>query len=128
MKLTVSAGGVPPGSYVADFQGVEAKESQFGPGLLWTFNVVGGQHPGAKATGMTTNKPTPQNKCGKFLAGVTGKALAVNDTVDLAPFVGKRYMIVVEGTDKGGSKVTTVMSPPAGIATAPATPTPPPKP
>ena len=37
MKLTVKSGGVPPGTYVAKFNGVERKESKFGPGLIWTF-------------------------------------------------------------------------------------------
>ena len=73
MKLTVKAGGVPPGSYIAKFLGVEPKESQFGPGLTWTFEVVNGPQASCKATAMTQTTPTPGNGCGRLLAGVLGK-------------------------------------------------------
>jgi hypothetical protein len=112
MKLTVTAGGVPPGSYVADFKALEQKDSQFGPGLLWTLEVASGPHAGAKATGMTGTKPSPANKCGKFLAGIMGRMPAVGETVDVTPFIGKRYLIVVEATEKGGSKITSITAPP----------------
>jgi hypothetical protein len=112
MKLTVTAGGVPPGSYIAGFLSMEPKESQHGPGLLWTCEVASGAYAGAKPTGMTGPKPTPTNKCGRFVAGITGKALTLSETVDLTPYVGKLYLIVVEATDKGGSKIVSITAPP----------------
>jgi hypothetical protein len=111
MKLVVKAGGVPPGSYVARFLGAEPRESQFGPGLLWQFEVASGQQAGAKATGMTGSEPTAQNKCGRFLAAITGKPLSVGESVDLTAFVGRPYLIVVEKNDKG-SRVATVTAAP----------------
>jgi hypothetical protein len=113
MKLTVKAGGVPTGSYVAKFAGVEQRDhAQYGPGLLWQFEIVSGPNAGAKATGMTGTVPTTQNKCGKFLAGVTGKPLAVGESIDLTPFVGTRYLIVVEQAEKG-SRIVSITAPPA---------------
>lgn len=35
MKLTVSSGGVPAGSYLSKFVGVERITNDFGPGLVW---------------------------------------------------------------------------------------------
>jgi hypothetical protein len=112
MKLTVSAGGVPPGSYIATLKSVEAKDSQFGPGLIWTCEVASGGNAGAKATGMTGTKPTANNKCGKFLAGIMGRMPSVGETIDLAPHIGKRFLIVVEATDKGGGKIVSITAPP----------------
>jgi hypothetical protein len=72
MKLTVKSGGVPPGAYTAKFLGVERKENaQYGPGLAWNFEVVTGPHARAKTSAMSGLEPTSQNKCGRFLAGVT---------------------------------------------------------
>jgi hypothetical protein len=112
MKLTVKSGGVPPGSYVAMLKGVEAKESKFGPGLFWTFEVSNGPHAGVKATAFSQPEPTANNKCGKFLAGIMGKMPGVGETVDLSPYIGKPYLIVVEKTEGGGGKVSTVTAAP----------------
>jgi hypothetical protein len=112
MKLTVKSGGVPPGSYVAKFKGVEPKESKFGPGLLWAFEVASGPHAGAKATGFSQTDPTANNKCGKVLAGILGKMPGVGESVDLSAYVGKPYLIVVEKTEGGGSKIVSVTAPP----------------
>jgi hypothetical protein len=112
VKLTVKSGGVPPGSYIAKFVGVEQKDSSYGPGLIWTFEIVSGPNAKGKATGMTGTEPTPANKCGKFLAGVTGKMPGVGESVDISLFIGKRYCIVVEATEKGGGKIVSVTAPP----------------
>lgn len=112
MKLTVKAGGVPPGAHTAKFLGVEQKESKFGPGIVWKFEVVSGPYAKAKTSGMTGIEPTAQNKCGKFLAGIMGKPLSVDQEIDLQSYVGKMYLVVVEPTDKGGSRITSISLPP----------------
>jgi hypothetical protein len=119
MKLTVKAGGVPGGSkgsplqYVAKLVGAEQKSGFNGkPGLLWQFEVVSGPFAKSKAAGMTDLEPTAANKTGRFLAGITGKPLVVEQEIDLQAFVGKTYLIGVEMTDKGGSKVVSVSAPP----------------
>jgi hypothetical protein len=114
MKLTVKAGGVPPNSYIAKFKGVEQKPGFEGkPGLLWTCEVASGPFTGSKATGFTPLEPTAANKCGRFLAGIVGKMPGLGESVDLSAYVGKPYLIVVEATDKGGSKIVSITAPPA---------------
>jgi hypothetical protein len=114
MKLTVKPGGVPPGSYIAKFVGFEEKPGFEGkPGLLWTCEVASGPFTGSRPTGFTPLEPSAGNKCGRFLAGVLGRMPGVGETTDLTPCVGKPYLIVVEATDKGGSKIVSITAPPA---------------
>jgi hypothetical protein len=116
MKLKVSAGGVPAGAYSAKFLGFEAVPNDptkgYGAGIRWQFEVVAGQHTGSKAGRITNATPTAKNACGKMLSGLTGKALKPGEEVDLGQFVGKVYLIVVQDSDGGGSRVETVSVPP----------------
>lgn len=112
MKLTVSSGGVPAGSYLSKFVGVERITNDFGPGLVWQWEVVSGPHAGQKVTRITTVSPTPKNVCGKMLAGVIGKPLSAGEEIDLSACVGKNYLTVVAETDRGGSRVESVTSAP----------------
>ena len=111
MKLTVKAGGIPAGSYIAKLLGVEQKQTAYGDGLLWQFEVVSGPNAGAKVSVMTGLEPTAQNKCGRILSGITGKPLSVGQDIDLATYFGKSYLIVVEKNDKG-SRITAVSTAP----------------
>lgn len=112
MKLTVKAGGIPAGSHFAKFEGVEQSQSKHGEGLKWKFTVTSGQYAGVGVSGFTSDAPTTGNKCGRFVKGLTGKALTVGEAIDLNACVGKSYLIIVELTDKGGSKVVDVKLPP----------------
>lgn len=108
MILTVSNGIVPAGSYSATFDGVEIKASAFGPGLSWQFTVASGPYAGSKVTAMTPQSPTHSNKAGRFVSGLLGRALQTGEQLDLSQCRGKKYLIVVAQTEKGGSKVETV--------------------
>jgi len=89
MKLILSNGGVPAGSYVAKFLGIEATEpNQYGPGIRWQFEVVAGPHVGTKISRTTGVKPTPKNQCGKMLIAVSGKSI-MGEEIDLARYVGR---------------------------------------
>jgi hypothetical protein len=112
MKLILSNGGVPAGSYVAKFLGVEATEpNQYGPGIRWNFEIVSGPQVGAHIGRPTGVKPTPKNKCGQFLIGISGKSV-LGEEIDLSAYVGRNYLIVVVNRPEGGTSLDSVSAPP----------------
>lgn len=114
MKLTLTSGGVPPGSYVARFLGVELTEpNQYGDGLRWNFEVASGPHAGTRIGRPTGTKPTLKNKCGQFLIGVCGKS-AMGEEIDLGSYVGRNYLLVVVQRPEGGTSLDSVSMPPLG--------------
>lgn len=110
--LKVSAGGVPAGSYLARFVGLETTTNDIGEGLRWIFEVTAGPHTGAKASRITSPSPTLKNACGKMLAGVTGRGLAPEESVNLDAFLGRIYLVVVVNTDSGATRIDSVSPPP----------------
>jgi hypothetical protein len=111
MKLTVSAGGVPAGNYVAKFKGIEPyqdKENKYGEGLRWTWQVEKGPHAGQTASRITGCSPSPKNACGKILSGLLNRPVQPSEEVDINDFVGKSYLIVV-GAAESGTRVETVL-------------------
>jgi len=114
MKLVLANGGLPAGSYVAKFLGVEASEpNQYGAGLRWLFEVTAGPQAGTKISRTTGVKPTPKNQCGKLLIGVSGKSV-LGEEIDLTQYVGKNYIIVVVNRPEGGTSLDSVSMPPVG--------------
>ena len=111
--LTVSSGGVPVGNYTGTFAGVEAQpanpEKGYGPGLRWRFAIDAGPQAGQVAGRVTGTTPTPKNGCGKMLSGLLGRALKEGEQIDPDQYVGKRYMIVVETGQGGGTRVAAVV-------------------
>ncbi len=112
MKLIVRSGGVPGGSYIGKFLGVEPTETKLGKALRWTWEVASGPHAGAKASRITPTEPTPKNACGRILSGITGKSLVTGEEVDPQSFLGRSYLLVVIDCDGGGTRVETVTLPP----------------
>jgi hypothetical protein len=108
MLLKVSSGGVPAGSYLSKFVGVEGITNDYGPGLSWQWEILNGPHIGQSVRRITTVTPTSKNACGKILAGVIGQTLTVGDELDLSTFVGKTFLVVVGETERGGSRVESV--------------------
>jgi hypothetical protein len=114
MKLTLSTGGVPAGSYVAKFVGVEeTAPNQYGPGIRWNFVITAGPQAGTKISRPTGTNPTPKNQCGKLLIGVSGKSI-MGEEIDLAQYVGRNYLIVVVNRPEGGTSLDSVSIPPVG--------------
>jgi hypothetical protein len=114
MVLKVSAGGVPAGSYLATFTGVEATSNEYGDGLRWQFEVINGPNKGAKTSRITSQTPTPKNACGKMLSGITGKTLTPGEDIDLDGFIGKTFLVMVVNTDSGGTRIDSLSAPPVG--------------
>lgn len=112
MKLTLSSGSTPPGSYLAKFLGTEqAEANEYGAGIRWSFEIVNGPLAGTKIGRTTGDKPTVRNACGKMLTGISGRA-TVGETVDLAQYIGKVYLIVVIQRPEGGTSLDSVCPPP----------------
>jgi hypothetical protein len=110
--LKVSAGGVPAGSYLAKFTGIEATNNDYGDGLRWQFEVLNGENKGLQTSRTTSNKPTLKNSAGKLLAGLAGGALTPGMEIDPIKFVSQTYLIVVANTESGSTRVESVTAPP----------------
>lgn len=114
MKLVLTSGGVPAGSYLAKFLGVEPTEAgQYGPGIKWSFEVITGRYAASKVCRTTGVFPTQKNSCGKMLMGISGKANE-GEEIDLADYVGKTYLIVLVQRPEGGTSLESVSVPPVG--------------
>src|SRR5215469_14959683 len=108
MKLILTNGGVPAGSYVAKFLGVEPTEpNQYGAGNRWKFEVVSGPHAGARISRITGTKPTLKNQCGKLLISLSGKS-SLGEEIDLDAYVGRTYLVVVVQRPEGGTSLDSV--------------------
>ena len=110
--LTVVAGSVPPGSYMATFVGYKAVTNKLGPALEWSWQIVSSSHAKAIARRLTDTKVSPGNATGKIISGLLGRALSIGETPDLGTCIGKVYLIVVATTSNGGSRVETASVPP----------------
>lgn len=112
MKLTLSSGSTPPGSYLAKFVGTEQTEAnEFGAGIRWQFEIASGALAGTKIGRTTGDKPTLKNACGKMLTGISGKT-TVGETVELAQYIGNVYLIIVGPRPEGGTSLESVTLPP----------------
>ena len=112
MKLTLSSGSTPPGSYLAKFLCAEqAEANEYGASLRWQFEIVSGPLTGSKIGRTTGDKPTVRNACGKLLTGISGKS-TVGETIDLTQYVGKVYLIIVAQRPEGGTSLDSVCPPP----------------
>jgi hypothetical protein len=112
LTFEISAGvGVPAGFYKAVFKTVEKTvHEEYGDGLKFIFEVVDGDQRGGLATRITNPKPSPKNAAGRMIAGVSGKSLSPGETIDLAPFIGKTYLLQVESVANGnGTRIGSVI-------------------
>lgn len=117
MKFTMKSGGdgnydVPVGEYIVKFKGVRYMEPQnppmmgrdgkpMEPGMAWDFVIEGGPHNGKETGRITGRSPSTKNSCGRFLRSVTSRFIKDGDEVDLDPFIGKHYRVIVEPTQDG---------------------------
>ena len=105
MEFTVSEGSGPPvGIYKAEFLGVKKTEhDEYGLGARFDFKVTGGEHVGKIASRTTKPTPSAKNVCGKLMSGILGRAMAPGEKVNLAPFIGKTFTIIVGLAQNGQS-------------------------
>ena len=111
MKLTVS-GGVPEGSYLAKFANVEPMTNALGDGLKWTWEITSGANAGLTVCSISSNSPSPKNRCGKIVSGMLGKPLTTGEELDTNSLIGQTFLIVVRKGENGGSYVDSVTKAP----------------
>jgi hypothetical protein len=104
--------GVPAGAYQGEFVGAEPtppnEEKGYPAGIKWTWKVTNGEHAGRDATRITGAKPSPKNACGKILNALLGKALSDGESINIADLVGRKYTLIVQAGEGGGTRVETV--------------------
>src|SRR5262245_5299308 len=111
---------VPPGFYRAKFSGVQQRDHpEYGPGLEWRFEIVDGAERGKITSRTTAPEPTSKNSAGKILAGILGSVPAPGAEIELGPYLGRTYKVVVE-LNTGGSGNTRVAAVLADDGAAPA--------
>jgi hypothetical protein len=108
MEFTVSESkfGAPVGVYKAKFVGCKSPNKphpEFGEGVAWAFEIVGGEHAGRVVERMTSKSPTAKNSCGKMLAGLLGSLPAAGAKVTINDCIGRVYQIVLEPSSTGKS-------------------------
>jgi hypothetical protein len=105
-KYKIKDPSVPPGVYLAEFDGMEeTSHEQYGPGWLWKFIVAKGRYKGRTVARTTSPDPTVRNACGKFLAGLAGKSPEDEMEFDPEDFEGELYRVTVAETKNGGTRV-----------------------
>ena len=112
LQFQIEAGGstVPAGAFRATFTGVEDTDhEEYGAGLRFRFEVVGGGHAGEETSRITGTRPTPKNALGKILAGLTGSGLEVGQDVDIEACIGKQYLVNICETKSGSTRVESVI-------------------
>jgi hypothetical protein len=106
MKFTMTdTTGVPAGGYAAEFLGAEAFENEFGPGVRLKWKVLDGEHGGAEASRIVSQKLSPKSNLYRFVKSLKGDDITAGEEVDLQSYAGTRGMIVVEETDSGATRV-----------------------
>jgi hypothetical protein len=109
-RFVVKPAGPPPGSYRARFVGVEqTNHIEFGPGLRFVFEILSGPHAGLRASRVTPAAPTLTNAAGRMLSGLAGRPLRADEAVDADAFVGREYLLTVEQTMTGATRVATAV-------------------
>ena len=105
------ASGAPAGAYTAVFAGVEPKEAtgEMGPGYTWRWRIATGAHTGKSVQRITGQSPSPSNACGRILSAIAGKTLGEGEDFRLEDYIGKSYMVVVQATPSGGTRVETAV-------------------
>lgn len=110
MGFTIKSSEVPVGVYKAKFSGVEnTTHAEYGAGLRFSFEIVGGKYAG-KMIGRTTGaNPTPRNIAGKVLSALVGAKPTDGLSIDADSYVGKLYQIVVGETEGGFTRVNEIL-------------------
>lgn len=112
MIFTVAAGGVPAGTYPAEFVGIESYQDrgqQYAEGVLLRFRVASGDYEGDDAIRIVSQRCTPRSNLYGFAQALAGRELMVGESVDFTEFRGVRGLIVVEQTEGGATRVATFL-------------------
>ena len=110
MSYTMKASGIPIGSYRVRFETWETGvHEQYGERVRFVFIVIGGEHAGAETSRFTGAKMTPKSALGKIASGLAGRKLEMGDEFDPKDFVGREYLAIVEETESGSTRVSSLL-------------------
>jgi hypothetical protein len=108
-EFTMGSGGVPAGSYSAEFIGAEDFEDKngkgYGPALSLKWKILDGEHAGEIASRIAGKKLSPKSTLGKFAVALKGGQIASGEAFRLGDYIGLRGAILVEPTESGGTRV-----------------------
>ncbi len=91
----------PAGAYRARFLGAtQIEHDSYGPGALFTWEILDGDQAGKTAGRVTDIKATTSNATGRIIAGLTGGPVKAGG-VSVESCVGKVYLIQVDPTSDG---------------------------
>ena len=108
LEFTMGSGGIPAGSYRAEFVGAEEyseNAEKYGPGVLLRWQVTDGPEAGNETSRICSAKMTPRTALGKFAVALKGGPIAPGESFAFGDYVGVTGNVLVEGTDSGGSRV-----------------------
>jgi hypothetical protein len=105
----MGTGGVPVGNYKAQFVGVSETTGDWGDSWKWEFKVTEGKETGNVVSRFTNRKPSPKNAAGRMLRGVLGRLPAPAETVDIQSCTGLEYLVTMEPTDSGSTRIGAVI-------------------
>ena len=123
MQFTMSSGGIPVGSYRAQFLGAEAYNEnveKFGEGVLLKWQVTDGEQIGNETTRICSAKMTARTALGKFAVALKGGPIAPGESFAFDNYAGVTGNVLVEATDNGGTRVGAFLR--DAMPSAPATP------
>jgi len=106
--FVMKAAGVPVGQYRAKFLGYESSvHESYGDRVLFTWEIVDGEHVDATVTRYTSARMTPKSALAKIASGLAGHKLEPGDSFAPDDHVGTEYLVIVEETDSGATRVGT---------------------
>lgn len=109
IELTMAESGhkpVPVGAYQATFTAFEPRETKAGAAYRWVFQTDSGLTVSEFSDAAAA--PTPNNKTGRFIAALLGRAVRAGEKFTPESYIGQRYMLVItpKGTE-GQTKLET---------------------
>ena len=113
MKLRVGSGGPPVGVYTCRFVGTEKTEHEkWGPGLAFRQEILDGPQATKIASRITGPEPSLTNGCGKMCSALAGRPLVPGEAFDPDDYIGQIYIVTVEATDSGGTRIGSMIKAP----------------
>jgi len=125
MEFTMGTGGVPAGSYFAEFVGAEPyteNAEKYGEGVALRFRILGGEHDGAEASRICSARLTPKSVLGKFAVALKGSTIAAGERFSFDAHKGVQGNLLAEPTESGGTRVAYFVRQPVQQATQPVQP------
>lgn len=126
LNFKVQAGGeskfdVPPGMYRARLDDVKemppsAKNPDWGPSLVWEFEVLEGEHTGKRPSCFTPCTPSTANGLGRLLQTMLGRKIQPGEDIDAEALIGKEYQITVSPNKDGTKNRVNAAFPAHGIS------------